>query len=107
VIDGRKNGKVLQDILARILTVTRPEKVIMFGSAARGDAGPDSDIDLLVIANVAHRRKTAQMIYRKLIGVGAPVDVIVVTPGDLRKYRNSVGTVFRTAIREGRVIYAS
>jgi len=107
VIDGRKNGKVLQDILARILTVTRPEKVIMFGSAARGDAGPDSDIDLLVIAKVAHRRKTAQMIYRKLIGVGAPVDVIVVTPGDLRKYRNSVGTIFRAALREWKVIYAS
>jgi len=102
-----KNGKVLQEILARVLSVTRPEKVIVFGSAARGDAGPDSDIDLLVIARVAHRRRTAQKIYRRLIGVGAAVDVIVATPGDLRKYGDRAGTIFPAALREGKVIYAS
>lgn len=102
-----RNGKVLQKILARVLSVTRPEKVIVFGSAARGDAGPESDIDILVIARVAHRRRTAQKIYRRLIGVGAAVDVVVATPGDLKKYGDRIGTIFPTALEEGKVIYAA
>ena len=101
------NPELLEKILARILSVIKPEKVILFGSAARGDTGPDSDIDLLVIAKVAHRRKAAQRIYQKLIGVGAPVDIIVATPGDLKKNKDMVGTIFPAILREGKVVYAS
>jgi predicted nucleotidyltransferase len=98
---------ILRSILRRVLSVTRPQKIILFGSAARGDAGPDSDIDLLVIGNVAHRGRTAQRIYRRLIGVGAPVDIVVATPGDIERYKDSAGTIFRKALREGKVVYAA
>ena len=101
------NPEMLEKILTRVLAVIKPEKVILFGSAARGDAGPDSDIDLLVIAKVTNRRKTAQRIYRKLVGVGAPIDIIVATPGDMRKYKDKVGTIYPTILREGKVVYAA
>jgi predicted nucleotidyltransferase len=101
------NPEMLEKILARVLSVIKPEKVILFGSAARGDTGPDSDIDLLVIAKVTHRRKTAQRIYQKLVGVGAPIDIIVATPGDMKKYKDRVGTIFPAILREGKVVYAS
>jgi len=98
---------MLKSILRRVLSVTRPQKIILFGSAARGDAGPDSDIDLLVLGNVSHRGRTAQRIYRRLVGVGAPVDVVVATPEDIEKYKDSAGTFFRRALREGKVVYAA
>lgn len=98
---------MLQSILGRVLSVIKPQKIILFGSAARGNAGPDSDIDLLVIGNVAHRGRTAQRIYRRLIGVGAPVDIVVATPGDIERYKDSAGTIFKRALREGKVVYAA
>jgi predicted nucleotidyltransferase len=98
---------VLRNILRRVLSVTKPQKIILFGSAARGDAGPDSDIDLLVIGNVANRGRTAQRIYRRLVGVGAPVDIVVATPEDIERYKDSAGTIFKQAIKEGKVVYAT
>jgi len=69
--------------------VAQPEKIVMFGSAARGEMGPHSDVDLLVVRSGAHRRKLAMAIYKHLSGVGCPVDVIVVTPEDIERYGSS------------------
>ncbi len=52
----------LDDIIRRIVQTVKPERIILFGSAARGEAGPHSDIDLLVIKSNVHRRRTAQNI---------------------------------------------
>jgi predicted nucleotidyltransferase len=65
---------------------SRPEKIILFGSAAREEMGPDSDLDLLVIKTCRNRRATARRIRRKLIGVGVPKDIIVATPEDIERY---------------------
>jgi len=61
------NEAMLNKIIRRIVETASPEKVILFGSAARGEAGPDSDIDLLVIKSNAHRRRLAQEIYKNLL----------------------------------------
>ncbi len=98
--------RVLDEIIRRIVQVAAPEQIILFGSAARGEVGPGSDIDLLVVKSGAHRRRTAQTIYMNLYGVGRAVDVIVVTPEDVERYRNSCAVVIEPALREGRVIYA-
>ena len=74
---------ILQEIVRRIVTTVQPEKIILFGSAAREEMGPDSDLDLLVIKSCRNRRKTARAIRRKLIGIGIAKDVIVATPEDL------------------------
>lgn len=96
----------LAEIVRRVVQVAEPEKIILFGSAARGETGPDSDIDLLVIKANIHRRQLAQKIYRNLIGVGRAVDVIVVTPEDVARYRDSPALIIAPALREGKVLYA-
>ena len=96
------------DLVARIVTAANPERIILFGSLARGEAGRHSDIDVLVVApEGSHRRKTAQVIYRGLLGFGLPVDVVVATPSDLEMYRDSPGLIYREILREGRQLYAA
>lgn len=97
---------VLDEIVRRIVEVAQPEKIILFGSAARGESGPGSDVDLLVIKSGVHRRRLAQAIYMNLFGVGQAVDVVVVTPEDVERYKDSPALVIEPALREGKVIYA-
>jgi predicted nucleotidyltransferase len=95
-------------IIRRIVEVAKPEKIILFGSAARGAMGPSSDVDLLVVkGGNAHRGRLTEEIYMNLFGVGAAVDVVVVTPEDLERYRDSFALVIYPALREGRVVYAA
>jgi predicted nucleotidyltransferase len=96
----------LDEIIQRIVEVAQPEKIILFGSAARGESGPDSDVDLLVVKSGAHRRRLAQAIYMNLFGVGRAVDVVVVTPEDIERYENSPALVIGPALRGGKVVYA-
>ena len=98
--------KTLQEIVDRIVAVASPDRIILFGSAALGQAGPDSDLDLLVIKEGAHRRELTRRIYRNLIGVGRAIDLVVATPQDVERYRHSPALVIEPAIREGREIYA-
>ena len=98
----------LDAALERIIAVARPDRVILFGSAARGTAGPNSDLDFLVIkAGIPSRRRVAQAIYRALVGIPAAIDVIVVTPEDVEKFKDGVATIIGPALREGREVYAA
>ena len=98
--------KILDKIIQRIVEVADPEKIILFGSAARGEMGPNSDVDLLVVKSGVHRRRLTQAIYMNLFGVGQAVDVVVVTPEDIERYKDSFALVIEPALREGKVIYA-
>jgi predicted nucleotidyltransferase len=100
------NSKVLDEIVRRIVEVAEPEKIILFGSAARGELGPDSDIDLLVVKPDVHRRRLTQAIYMGLVGVGQAVDVVVVTPKDIEQYKDAFALVIEPALREGKVVYS-
>ncbi|MCX5971798.1 MAG: nucleotidyltransferase domain-containing protein [Coprothermobacterota bacterium] len=95
----------LREIIRRIVKGVQPDRIILFGSAARDECKPDSDIDLLIIKHGARRRELAGQIYRLLIGVGKAVDVIVATPEDVERYRHSPALVIEPALREGREIY--
>jgi len=99
--------EVLGEIVRRIVEVAQPERIILFGSAARGEMGLHSDLDLLVVKAGAHRRQLAQTIYMSLYGVGQAVDVVVVTPEDVERYRNAIGLIIEPALREGRTIYVA
>ena len=103
------SGEVLQEITRRIVEVAAPEKIILFGSAARGEMTRDSDLDFLVVAVTAHPRETAAQIRRHLldVAVGIPKDVIVVTPEELERHKDTIGYIYRPALREGRVLYAA
>jgi len=96
---------VLDEIVRRIVKVADPDKIILFGSAARGEMGRHSDVDLLVVkSGCVHRRKLAQEIYKSLLGVELPVDVVV-TPEDIERYRDAIGLIIESAVREGKVVY--
>jgi predicted nucleotidyltransferase len=101
------NDDLLNEIIRRIVEVAKPQKIVLFGSSAKGSARPDSDLDLLVVKSTPHRRKLAMAIYRKLSGVGCGVDVIVVTPQDIERYGTVPHLVIEPALREGKVIYAA
>jgi predicted nucleotidyltransferase len=98
--------EILDKIIQRIVEVAAPEKIILFGSAARGEMGPNSDVDLLVVKSGVHRRRLTQAIYMNLFGVGQAVDVVVVTPEDIERYKDSFALVIEPALREGKVVYA-
>jgi predicted nucleotidyltransferase len=107
-MNKKRNVKkeVLREILRRIVDSAKPEKVILFGSAARGEMGPDSDLDLLVIKSGYYNpRKVAADIYMKLYGVGQAVDLVVVTPEQVREHSQSPYLVLYPALHEGKVLY--
>ena len=100
--------ELLEEIVRRIVATAKPERIILFGSVARGQAGSDSDIDLLVVkAGVSHRGRLAETIYLSLFGIPAAVDVIVVTPEDVEYFRDRMGSVIGPALREGKLLYAA
>lgn len=98
--------KIIDEIVKRIVERFRPEKIILFGSYANGSAGPDSDVDLLVVMQIeGSRRSKATAIDLALVGVEVPVDLIVVTPEEIEKNRDQIGTIIRPALRDGEVLY--
>jgi predicted nucleotidyltransferase len=104
----RPDLKVINELVHRIVGVANPLRIILFGSAARGDMRPDSDVDVLVVVpDGIHRRHTAQAIYHHLIGFPLAVDIIVATESDLGTHKNNFSLVYYPALREGREIYAA
>ena len=98
----------LDAAVQRITDAVQPTRIILFGSAARGEMGTDSDLDLLVVMpDGTRRRRTAQTVYRCLGGLGIAKDVVVVTEADVRDYGDNPSMVLRLALREGREIYAA
>lgn len=99
---------VLDEIVRRIVAVAQPNRIILFGSAARGEMGPDSDLDLLVIkAGVPHSGRLAGRIHRALVGIDAAVDVVVMRPEEVEYQRGRVGSIVGPALHEGREVYVA
>jgi predicted nucleotidyltransferase len=105
---GRVKRKILADVVRRVVGAAQPNRIILFGSAARGDMGPNSDLDLLVIKGGKYDRwRLTLAIRRQLRGSGAAVDVVVVTPQEVERYRDTHCLVICPALREGKVVYGS
>ncbi len=97
----------IDEIVSRIARRFSPERIILFGSHARGDAREDSDVDLLVLfADVRDPRACAAEVYAALIGCSAlPKDIVVSTTARFERYRDVVNTVYWPASREGKILY--
>lgn len=103
-----ERSPLLDEVIARVVEAADPDRIILFGSTARSEAGPDSDIDLLVIkSDVESRLDLEGAIHMNLFGIDASVDVMVVTPEDVERLKDGVGTVIGPAIREGIEVYAA
>lgn len=97
----------IRQMTNRIARRFKPDKIVLFGSHARGTAGPDSDVDLLVIMRISStRRHQATAIDKALMGIKMPADILVVTPEDIERCKDQIGSVIRPALREGKVVYA-
>ena len=93
-------------MVSRIVDLFDPERVILFGSHARGDARPDSDIDLLVVMPFdGSRREKAIEIGVALDDILVPKDIIVVTPQSFERRKNVVGTIEWPAAHEGKLLH--
>lgn len=96
----------LPEITRRILEVSDPEKIILFGSHATGNFGPESDLDLCVVMKeVKSSRAESIRLKRRLRGLLVPVDILVVTSEQLERYRATPGLIYRSLLEEGKVIY--
>ncbi len=93
-------------MVRRIVKAADPEKIILFGSHATGHAGPDSDVDLLVVTDKGEsRREQAIALYKVLGGMGVPKDIVVVRPKEFERFRDVPGGIIYPAAQEGRVVY--
>ena len=100
--------EVIEQLIRRIIELVQPLRIILFGSAARGEMGPDSDIDVLVVMpDGVHRRRTAQLLYRQIRGLGVPFDILVATPNDLEMHKDNIGMIYQSILQEGKEVYAA
>ena len=99
----------LEEIVRRLVKTYRPERVYLFGSVARGDAGPDSDYDIMLVvpddAPPEFRRSRAA--YEVLWGTGAASDVLVWTASQFDSRRHLAASLPATILREGRLLHAA
>ena len=98
--------EIIGEMVRRVVERFAPARVILFGSRATGEAGSDSDVDLLVVMRGAgSSREQAVQIRMALADLPLGKDVIVVTPEYFDRYRDVVGTIVWPAVREGKLLY--
>ena len=99
----------LAEAVRRLVAAYQPERVYLFGSVARGDAGPDSDYDLLVVApdDASPERCRSRLAYEALRGTGTAADVLVCTRSYFEDRRLLKASLPGTVLREGRLLYAA
>lgn len=97
---------LLQKIVRRLLEVSRPDRIILFGSAARGEMTQDSDIDLLVLEpSLEAPRRESVRLRNALRGLGYPFDVMVMATERFEETKGVIGGLAYPANKYGRVIY--
>ncbi len=101
--------RLKHEIVRRVLSVSTPDKIILFGSAARGEMGPDSDYDLLVVVpdEAPPERRRSRLAYEVLRGTGSAADVLVCTDSYFERRRSLKASLPGTVLREGRALHGA
>lgn len=101
---------MLKEITKTIVDAVNPVKIVLFGSYARGNAGPDSDLDFLIIEDgvfdaTRSRRKEIGNIHRRLLAYNVSMDILLYSKNEFDKWKNGINHVIARAHREGRIVY--
>lgn len=104
-----RHDAVLLEIVRRLVEAYQPQRIYLFGSKARGDAGPDSDYDLLVVVpdDAPPERRRSRLGYERLWGVSTAADVVVWTAADFDSRMHLRASLPATVLREGTLLYAA
>lgn len=103
---GKPDDKIIAEIVRRVVEVAEPDRIILFGSAARGEMGPDSDLDFLVVkSGVYDRARLEGDLYVAMSGVGLAADFVLVTPQQVEQYKDSKSLIIYPALNEGVEVY--
>ena len=106
MVNDKISEPLLQTIVQRLLAAGQPQKIILFGSKARGEAGRDSNYDLLVIENSNQPRYRRAVSYRRALkDLGISKDIVVWTPREIAEWQNVSNAFITTVVREGMVLY--
>jgi predicted nucleotidyltransferase len=103
-----QNLPILNQIVKLITSKTSPEKIVLFGSYARGDNTENSDIDILIIIkNLLNERKITGPLYKALLeeNISIPVDFLAIDYDKYNILKNKIGCICKTIEQEGRIIY--
>jgi predicted nucleotidyltransferase len=104
----KKNLSIMEQIVALITSKTSPERIILFGSYARGDNNEKSDIDILIlIKNLENERKITGALYKALLNenISIPIDFIAIDYDRYNKLKDEIGYIYKTIEREGQILY--
>lgn len=103
------NDPALGEVVGRLVEAYRPERIYLFGSVARGDAGPDSDYDILVVVgnDAPAQRRRSRLAYEVLWGTGVAADVLVWSLGQFESRVHLASSLPATVIREGKLLHAA
>jgi len=107
--DMTTSDPALSQIIRRLVTAYEPEQIFLFGSRARGDAGSDSDYDLLLVVpdHASSERKRSKLAYRVLWGTGTAADVVVWTRSAFDSRIHLAASLPATVMREGKLLHAA
>ena len=98
---------ILTEVVRRLVEAYSPERIYLFGSVAKGEAGPDSDYDIMVIVpdDAAPERLRSRLAYRALRGTGTAADVVVWPRSSFERRARVVASLPATVAREGMLLY--
>jgi predicted nucleotidyltransferase len=106
---GESELRALAEILAPLIAAYEPERIYLFGSRARGDQGPNSDFDLMVVVtdSTTPQRQRSRLAYEVLRGTGTAADVLVLTRTRFESRLHLPASLPATVTREGKLLYAA
>jgi uncharacterized protein len=102
------DSKIVDQIVKLLVAAAQPQRIILFGSYARGEQTPDSDLDLLVTEDVVPDPAREQVRLRRVLGdIDLPIDVLVLSEHDLTPRQRWLGTAIYDALQDEKQLYAA